>query len=49
MPGEKILVVDDEPGMRSLLTRVLGKAGYFVTAFEKGEDALASMNSEDYL
>ena len=48
MPGEKIMVVDDEPGMRSLLTKVLGKGGYFVSAFERGEDALASLSSEDY-
>jgi len=48
MPGEKILVVDDEPGMRSLLGKVLGKEGYFVTAFEKGGDALEAMASEDF-
>jgi len=48
MPGEKILVVDDEPGMRSLLGKVLTKEGYFVTTFEKGEDALAAMDGEDY-
>ena len=48
MPGEKIMVVDDEPGMRSLLTKVLGKGGYFVSAFERGEDALSSLSSEDY-
>jgi DNA-binding NtrC family response regulator len=48
MPGEKIMVVDDEPGMRSLLSKVLTKSGYFVTALEKGEDALESMSAEDY-
>src|SRR5512143_1086799 len=48
MPGEKILVVDDEPGMRSLLKKVLSKEGYFVTPFEKGEEALDALSSEDY-
>src|SRR5512141_596720 len=48
MPGEKILVVDDEPGMRSLLSKVLTKGGYFVSAFERGQDALDSMSGEDY-
>ncbi|MBI5696030.1 MAG: sigma-54-dependent Fis family transcriptional regulator [Nitrospirae bacterium] len=48
MPGEKILVVDDEPGMRSLLRKVLGRAGYFVTDIEKGADALAVMDTEDF-
>ncbi|MGA2192092.1 MAG: sigma-54 dependent transcriptional regulator [Nitrospirota bacterium] len=48
MPGEKILVVDDEPGMRSLLSKVLTKEGYFVSAMEKGEDALDSLTAEEY-
>ncbi len=36
----RILVVDDEPGMRDLLSRVLGDAGHAVSAVESGEDAL---------
>jgi len=48
MADVSILVVDDEPGMRSLLMRALGREGYSVTAFERGEDALASMESEEY-
>ncbi|MHB8173115.1 MAG: sigma-54-dependent transcriptional regulator [Nitrospirota bacterium] len=48
MPDERILVVDDEPGMRSLLSKVLAKSGYSVNAFEKGADALESLNAEDY-
>jgi len=48
MPGEKVLVVDDEPGMRSLLDKVLSKEGCFVTALERGEDAIAAMDGEDF-
>ena len=48
MPGEKILVVDDEPGMRSLLHKVLTKEGYFVTTAEAGEDAIEAMAGEDF-
>src|SRR3990172_4862001 len=48
MPGEKILVVDDEPGMRSLLSKVLMKGGYFVNAFEAGEEALQTLSEEEY-
>ncbi|HLB25741.1 MAG TPA: sigma-54 dependent transcriptional regulator [Nitrospirota bacterium] len=48
MPGEKILVVDDEPGMRSLLSKVLIKGGYFVNAFEAGEEALQTLSEEEY-
>src|SRR4051794_19564724 len=35
-----ILVVDDEPDMRDILTRVLQKEGYFVLTAEDGEEAL---------
>jgi nitrogen regulation protein NR(I) len=48
MPGEKIFVVDDEPGMRSLLKKLLSKEGYSVSVFEKGDEALDSMSAEDY-
>lgn len=48
MPGEKILVVDDEPGMRSLLSKVLSKEGCFVTACERGEDALECVAGDDF-
>ena len=41
-----ILVVDDEPGMLSLLTRVLVAAQYRVTAALGGPAALAAFGSE---
>lgn len=38
-PG-RILVIDDEPSVRSLLDRVLTAAGHQVTLVENGEEAL---------
>ncbi len=48
MPGEKILVVDDEPGMRSLLSKVLSKEGCFVTSCATGEDALECVAGDEF-
>jgi DNA-binding NtrC family response regulator len=48
MPGEKILVVDDEPGMRNLLTKVLTKEGSFVTACASGDEAIEALAGEDF-
>ena len=36
----KILVVDDEENMQTLLKRVLGKAGYHVACADGGKEAL---------
>lgn len=41
MPGEKILVVDDDRGLLTLMKARLEAAGYQVTLAEGGEDALA--------
>jgi two-component system response regulator PilR (NtrC family) len=43
---EKILIVDDEPSMRDLLSILLGRAGYLVTAVEDGEDAITQIGKE---
>ena len=37
---QRILVVDDDVGQRSLLTSFLGSQGYDVTAVESGTGAL---------
>jgi len=34
--GEQLLVVDDDPGIRKLLTRYLNEQGYFVEAVADG-------------
>jgi signal transduction histidine kinase/DNA-binding response OmpR family regulator len=44
----KILVVDDEKRMCESLQTLLSKAGYNVTAVEKGEEALSRINKSDF-
>ena len=46
--SERVLVVDDEPGMRSLLTRVIEKEGYTAAACADGEEALETFRREDW-
>ena len=42
---ERVLVVDDEPGVRKLLARMLRSQGYDVFETEDGPSALALLNS----
>jgi adenylate cyclase len=44
----RILVVDDQPYNRTLLTDLLGLDQYLVTAVESGEAALAALNSQPF-
>ena len=46
--SEKVLVVDDEPGMRGLLTRVMEKEGYTAAACADGEEAIEALAREDW-
>jgi len=46
--SDRILVVDDEGGMRLGLTEVLERAGYTVTAVENGAAALGVLESGGY-
>ena len=46
MPGEKILLVDDDPTIVGTLTRFLTRQGYAVTAAGNGREALAALQKE---
>lgn len=48
MPGEKILVVDDDQGLLTLMRARLEAAGYTVTLVSDGEAALSSAQKEIY-
>ncbi len=48
MAGEKILIVDDEDGMRRLLSRVLTKQGYQVETAGSGSEAMALVAGEGF-
>ncbi len=48
MASEKILLVDDEEGMRRLLSRVLSREGYEPTTAASGEEALRLVGSEQF-
>src|SRR5918997_1068218 len=41
-----LLIVDDEPGMRQLLSHVFGRAGHAVRAAENGAKALELLRAE---
>ncbi|AJF06255.1 sigma-54-dependent transcriptional regulator [Geoalkalibacter subterraneus] len=47
MAGERILIVDDEQGMRRLLTRILAREGYDAVAVESGSLALRELGAEE--
>jgi two-component system nitrogen regulation response regulator NtrX len=46
MPGEHILIVDDEPAIQSTLRGVLEDEGYRITAVGSGDAALAALADE---
>lgn len=43
----QILVVDDEPSVREVFERILGKAGYDVEAVGDGETALSKFREQE--
>jgi len=47
MPGEKILLVDDDPTILETLSRFLTGQGYTVAAASSGRDALAVLQGEE--
>ena len=48
MAGEKILIVDDEEGMRRLLRRVLSREGFETSAAGSGAEALQMVGSDQF-
>ncbi|HZN54057.1 MAG TPA: sigma-54 dependent transcriptional regulator [Candidatus Polarisedimenticolaceae bacterium] len=48
MPGERILVVDDEPGVRSMLEVILEDEGYVVDAVQTGEEGIAAATRGEF-
>ena len=48
MASERILIVDDEEGMRRLLGRILTREGYDTTTAANGADALRLVASERF-
>lgn len=48
MAGEKILVVDDEPGIRSALESILLDEGFRVATVESGEEGLDCMLESEF-
>ena len=47
MGSERILVVDDEPGIRQIIARILVDEGYFVHQAGDGLEALELINAGD--
>jgi DNA-binding NtrC family response regulator len=48
MAGEKILIVDDERGMLSLLDKVLSKEGYYIKTATDADSAFSLIKSEEF-
>ncbi|WP_405097563.1 response regulator [Oceanobacillus sp. FSL H7-0719] len=46
--GEEILVVDDQPGIRLLLTDILTDAGYNTTTASTGKEALDKLKEKRF-
>ena len=44
----RVLVVDDEPAIRALVTKIVERAGHPVDSARDGADAIARLDVEDY-
>jgi two-component system nitrogen regulation response regulator NtrX len=47
-PAERILIVDDEPGIRSSLSEILADEGYFAEAVDSGEACLETLQRKSF-
>lgn len=43
-----ILIIDDDPGILSVFSRIFQRKGYTVTVAAKGKDAIEKLNSNRY-
>src|SRR5438105_4115372 len=46
MSGPRIMVVDDEPGIRRMLSAYLNEQGYRVSAISSGEEAVEAVANQ---
>lgn len=44
----RVLVVDDEPAIRALVTKIVERAGYPVVSARDGAEAIEKLESDDY-
>src|SRR5437867_3066327 len=45
MPGERIMVIDDDPGLLGFTCKYLSRLGYLVAAFRSSEEAWRQFNA----
>lgn len=48
MSGSKILIADDEPGIRSLIVDALSRYGHEVQCVENGVDAVVALSQDKF-
>jgi len=46
LASARILLIDDEPGMREVLSAVLGRAGHSVVVAESGQQGIILIGAE---
>ncbi|MGH7323570.1 MAG: response regulator [Candidatus Rokuibacteriota bacterium] len=47
-PDTRVLVIDDEPGVRDVIATTLGREGYLVTTCANGREAVARFDAEAF-
>ena len=47
-PKARVLVVDDEPAIRALVTKIVERAGFPVDSARDGADALDKLQAQEY-
>ena len=47
-PAHRVLLAEDDPGVRSFVARALRHAGFAVTDVEDGQQALQALDTEPY-